>query len=120
MPTIEEADAEFTLWSHRLRPKRFALLGGEPLLNPQIIEHILLARQHWADSDLTLVTNGFLLHRFPQLPNVLVEANCRLEVSQHGTHADYVDRFRAVKELVWQWRVDHPDLHIRIRRLHQG
>ncbi len=120
MPTVEEADAEYSLWSHRLSPKRFALLGGEPLLNPQIIEHILLARQHWADSDLMLVTNGFFLHRYPQLPSVLVETNCRLEVSQHGTHADYVDRFRAVKELVWQWRADHPDLHIRIRKSHQG
>ncbi len=25
---------------------RFALLGGEPLLNPAILEHIQLARQH--------------------------------------------------------------------------
>lgn len=120
LPTIDEADAEYSLWSHRLRPMRFAMLGGEPLLNPAIIQHIQLARQHWADSELMLVTNGFLLHRFPELPAVLRETRCRLEVSQHGTHEDYVQRFRSVKELVWRWRADFPRLKIRIRQSHEG
>ena len=67
-----------------------------------------------------LVTNGFLLHRFPDLPGVLRETRCRLEVSQHGTHEDYVQRFRSVKELVWRWRADFPRLKIRIRRSYVG
>ena len=71
LPTIEDAEADYAKWSHRLKPRRFALLGGEPLLNPQIIEHIQLARKHWSDSNLMLVTNGFFLHRFPELPAVL-------------------------------------------------
>jgi molybdenum cofactor biosynthesis enzyme MoaA len=81
LPTVEEADAEYAKWSQRLKPKRFALLGGEPLLNPAIEQHIQLARKHWPDSELMLVTNGFFLHRFPNLPIVLREARCRLEVS---------------------------------------
>ncbi len=43
MPTVEQADADYSKWSHRLKPRRFALLGGEPLLNPQIVQHIQLA-----------------------------------------------------------------------------
>ena len=120
LPTIEDADAEYSQWSHRLKPKRFALLGGEPLLNPQIAEHIKLARQHWPDSQLMLVTNGFFLHRFPDLPEILVETNCRLEVSQHGTHDEYVKRFREVKRLVWRWRERHPAIQIKIRQSHRG
>jgi len=67
LPTVEEADAEYWQWSHRLKPKRFALLGGEPLLNPSIIEHIQLARQHWPDSELMLGTNDFFPSSLPRL-----------------------------------------------------
>ncbi|MFG0261673.1 MAG: radical SAM protein [Novipirellula sp. JB048] len=120
LPTIEQADADYSPWSHRLRPKRFALLGGEPLLNPQIVQHIQFARQHWSDSNLMLVTNGFFLHRFADLPDVLLDTNCRLEVSQHGTHDEYVKRFLKVKQLVWRWRDEYPGIQIKIRQSHRG
>ena len=120
LPTIEDAESDYAKWSHRLKPRRFALLGGEPLLNPQLIEHIQLARQHWSDSNLMLVTNGFFLHRFPELPAVLVDTNCQLEVSQHGTHDDYIKRFREVKQLVWRLREEHPGIQIKIRHSHRG
>lgn len=120
LPTIEEANTEYSHWSHRLQPRRFALLGGEPLLNPAIVQHIQLARQHWANCELMLVTNGFFLYRFPELPIVLREKRCRLEVSQHGTHQEYVKRFRKVKELVWRWRAAFPGIQIRIRQSHRG
>jgi hypothetical protein len=86
------------------------------LLNPAILEHIQLARQHWYDSDLMLVTNGFFLHRFPELPRVLVNKECQLEISQHGTHQDYLDRFREIKAIVWSWRKQYPKLRINIRK----
>ncbi|QDV62557.1 radical SAM protein [Crateriforma conspicua] len=120
LPTIEDADSEYAKWSHRLKPRRFALLGGEPLLNPNALQHIQLARQHWADSQLMLVTNGLVLHRFPELPSVLIETDCRLEVSQHGTHEEYLTRFREVKRLVWRWREEYPGIRIKIRQSHLG
>jgi organic radical activating enzyme len=120
MPTVDQADAEYSLWSHRLRPKRFALLGGEPLLNPHLIQHLLLARQHWGDRNLMLVTNGFFLHRFPELPDALRETRCQLEVSQHGTHEGYLSKFREVKQLVWRWREQYPGIKIKIRQSHRG
>ena len=86
MPTPDDARREYSHWSHRIRPKRFALLGGEPLLNPHLIEHLRLARESWPDSDLMLVTNGFFFNCHLDLPATLVETDCRLEVSQHGTH----------------------------------
>ncbi|KAA5541540.1 radical SAM protein [Roseiconus nitratireducens] len=120
MPTVEQADTDHSKWSHRLKPRRFALLGGEPLLNPNVIQHIQLARQHWAGSKLMLVTNGFFLHRYPELPAVLLETDCRLEVSQHGTHDEYVKRFREVEQFVWRWREQHPGIQIKIRKSHRG
>lgn len=120
MPTIESAEADYSLWSHRLFPKRFALLGGEPLLNPSILQHIQLARKQWSDSELMLVTNGLFLHRFPELPRVLTETYCRLEVSQHGTSPEYLNRFREVKRLIWKWRATYPGIVINIRQSHRN
>jgi len=120
LPTVAEAEREYSQWSHRLQPTRFALLGGEPLLNPEILDHIRLARQHWSERDLMLVTNGFFLHRFPELPQILIDTKCQLEISQHGTHTDYLARFQEVKSLVWSWRESHPKLRINIRQSHKG
>ncbi|TWU62194.1 hypothetical protein V7x_39230 [Crateriforma conspicua] len=51
---------------------------------------------------------------------VLLETDCRLEVSQHGTHDEYVKRFREVKRLVWRWREQYPGIQIKIRQSHRG
>lgn len=120
LPTVADADAEYSQWSHRLLPNRFAMLGGEPLLNPAIVEHIKLARRHWSESELMLVTNGFYLGRHPELPQTLIDTNCRLEISQHGTHSRYLAAFRQVKQIIWQWRKQYPSLQIKMRKSHEG
>ena len=120
MPTPHDARAEFELWSKRLRPHRFALLGGEPLLNPNLIDHLHLARECWPTSNLMLVTNGFFFDRHPDLPQRLVELDCRLEVSQHGDDPTYLERFRKAKHTVWKWREDYPGIQIKIRQSHRG
>ena len=89
-------------------------------MTPAIAEHIQLARQHWSDSELMVVTNGFLLHRLLDLPVVLRETCCRLEASQHATHGHYVKQVRSVKELGWRWRQDFRGVQIRIRQSHEG
>lgn len=120
MPTPAEAKVEYEAWHQRIVPKRFALLGGEPLLNPSLIEHLLLARECWPHSNLMLVTNGFFFERHPDLPKTLVEVDCRLEVSQHGTHEAYLEKFRKAKQTVWRWREEYPGIQIKIRQSHQG
>lgn len=120
MPTLEETAEEYALWSHRLRPHRFALLGGEPTLNPRLVEHVRLAREAWPNSKLMLVSNGLLLHRHPQLPHVLVATQCRLDVSQHGTAPRYMKEFTNVKRLLWRWRAEYPGIRIKIRKSHRG
>ncbi len=86
MPTPDDARREYSHWSHRIRPKRFALLGGEPLLNPHLIEHLRLARESWPDSDLMLVTNGFFL-RSPSRTSGNARRNRLPTRSQPAWHA---------------------------------
>ncbi|MEL7267224.1 MAG: radical SAM protein, partial [Planctomycetota bacterium] len=120
MPTPAEAEVEYEAWHHRIVPKRFALLGGEPMLNPKLIKHLLLAREYWPNSNLMLVTNGFFFDWHLDLPEILVEIDCRLEVSQQGTHDAYLLKFRKAKQTVWRWREEYPVIQIKIRQSHQG
>ncbi|MCR5040503.1 MAG: radical SAM protein, partial [Clostridia bacterium] len=43
--------------------KKIRLLGGEPFLNPRIVDYAGLVRELFPDSDLRIVTNGLLLPR---------------------------------------------------------
>lgn len=40
--SIQDAKENYDLWSSRVQPKVFALLGGEPTLNPNLIDHIYI------------------------------------------------------------------------------
>ncbi|HUT93880.1 MAG TPA: glycosyltransferase [Thermoguttaceae bacterium] len=103
----EQAEREFSLWSHRLRPKWFSLLGGEPTLNPDLCKIIRIAARHWRESLLQLVTNGWFLHRHPDLPAVLEETGCRLEVSIHGNDSSYRARVEKIRALCEDWESRH-------------
>ena len=107
MITPEEADRQMGLWSGRLLPHYFSLLGGEPTLNPQLIEIIRISRRHFPHSLLQLVTNGFNLHRHPELPSVLEEAGCFLEISIHHDSEEYQKRLEPVQQLVASWQRTH-------------
>lgn len=48
----------------------FRILGGEPLLHPQVIDFCLLARKYFPNSNVVLVTNGILIG---QLTNEQIE-----------------------------------------------
>lgn len=42
------------------------LMGGEPLLNPQIEDYLAMAREYFPVGDIYLVTNGLLLTKMPE------------------------------------------------------
>ena len=112
--TADEADREFALWSGRIRPKWLSLLGGEPTLNPALCGIIEVAAQHWRESILQLVTNGWFLHRHPDLPAVLATTGCRLEISIHGTSRDYQAKLASIQSLVAKWQAQYP-IHVNWR-----
>jgi hypothetical protein len=118
--SVEQARQEYELWADRLRPRVFALLGGEPTLNPELVSHVRLAREYWPDSQLMLVSNAFFLDRHPELPAVLVATDCCLEISKHGDSPEYVQQFNAGLETVYSWRKEYPKLRYNLRHSHQG
>lgn len=98
------ADEWLGWWSDCIRPEHFNLVGGEPSLHPQLCALVRLARRHWPASRLRLITNGFFLHRHPDLPDALRETDTLLAVSRHHDAADYRDKFQPVEKLVQDWQ----------------
>src|SRR4051794_7628507 len=68
---LAEADRWMAAWSSRLGVRQFNLLGGEPTIHPGLSKFVPLVRRHWPAAHIRIVTNGFFLHRHPQLPEVL-------------------------------------------------
>ena len=53
----------FEKWSRKIFPERVILTGGEPLLNPEIVQIVADVSRYWQQSQCELWTNGLLLPR---------------------------------------------------------
>ncbi len=110
-----EADRWMAAWSGRLRVDHFNLLGGEPTIHPRLAEFVTLVRRHWPDARISIVTNGFFLHRHPDLPAALRAAGrADIWLSVHHGDAAYTERLRPAREMLANWQRDHGiEVHIR-------
>lgn len=106
--SLAEADRWMALWSSRIRPRTFSLLGGEPTIHPDLTGFVSLARRHWPDAHLRLVTNGFFLHRHAGLPAMLQrDPDACIYLSIHHGTPEYQERLRPVRELLAGWVRDY-------------
>ena len=62
VPKARIADS-FDKWSRKIVPKCVILTGGEPLLNPDVVEIVADAAHYWQQSQCEVWTNGILLPR---------------------------------------------------------
>lgn len=80
---------EFETYLVQLRKKvreiaTFQLLGGEPLLHPQLDEFVSLTRRYFPGSHIDVVTNGLLLQKISQkLIDAMVLSNAIFFISQY-------------------------------------
>lgn len=96
-------------WSKRIYPQSFHILGGEPLMNPNIGDVLYLMREIWTDSNIILWSNGLLVKHHPELPKALKETGIRLHISNHSTEnsAVYNRKFEESLELMKDWFVEY-------------
>ena len=108
MLSLKDADDWMRLWKRRIRPKQFSLLGGEPTMHPDLPQFIVLARKHWSRAHVRVMTNGFFLHRHPDLPKVVQkDPNASIYVSVHHDAPEYLEKFGAIRELLDGWVRDY-------------
>ena len=88
--TIEEFTTDLDNWKNLINPKRFSILGGEPLLHKDVGNMIIKTRQAFPNTLITLVTNGLLLKYNKSLLKIIQDTNCKLIISVHSKENSYI------------------------------
>lgn len=72
-------------WSEDVTPQSLAILGGEPLLNPTLLDWVDGLHQLWPTSTIRIISNGFQLPRVKNFYSVLKNTpNVELWVGIHN------------------------------------
>lgn len=96
--TVEEIVNEFNLLKSKVGNKlvNLRLLGGEPLLHPQICDCLKIIRELFPNTNMSLVTNGLLLKKMPEeFYDVCSESKIRIRITDYGI----IDLTATIKEL---------------------
>lgn len=102
-----EAEAAFSTWQDKMFVPKVKILGGEPLLNPELGEILIAARRSWPQARMMLHTNGMLLAKHPRLPDILAEHGIHLFLSWHSQEPTYLQAFERILDMVAQWNVTY-------------
>ena len=62
LPPLESFERDVKALSKVLHAKDIRLLGGEPLLNPEIVDYLKIARRSGIADQIMVTSNGLLLH----------------------------------------------------------
>ena len=80
---LDEFDREFKRLSEIEEIGVMRLMGGEPLLNPNFMEYLRIARGYFPKSYIALVTNGILGHKLKPHIDELQELNIDVTISDY-------------------------------------
>jgi organic radical activating enzyme len=80
--------------------KRFGVLGGEPLLNPKVVEYLKYAKTSGITNYTELITNGVMLTQRPDMDHILAVTDCMWVSRYEALGPSVLDRMD-------QWLADH-------------
>jgi organic radical activating enzyme len=104
---LSDADRWMGDWSSRAFVEEFHLLGGEPTIHPELTHFIRIVRRHWPETIIRIRTNGFFLHRHPDLPELLAtDKRAIVSLAVHHDSAEYRERLQATFDLIERWQKD--------------
>lgn len=91
-PDFEEAERDFARLAQLFngKCKSISLMGGEPLLNPQIEDYCRMVRKYFPIGDVQVVTNGILLMKMPDsFYQTCKEAKITIHVTPYPIKLDH-------------------------------
>jgi len=74
----------YKAWGEKLNIQKISILGGEPLLNPSIIEWMSGLRKIWPTSTMEVASNGTRINFVNGLYENLLENRIELRISAHN------------------------------------
>lgn len=95
-------------WSQRLVVDKFAILGGEPLLENQVTHYIECVAKYFGNAERRLVTNGILLHHYDDsFAKLIKKTNTRLIISLHIIPENKKESLLKSIKLVKKWIIKY-------------
>lgn len=77
-------------WLKRVDIADFGLIGGEPLMNPQVVDWIRGCRKLMPQSQIRFTSNAILLKKHPEVVEALMDiGNCVIKFSLHQPQEFY-------------------------------
>lgn len=82
--TWEQGRAWLEPWIRRIELEGIGIMGGEPLINPEIREWLIGLRELMPNTQIRFITNGLLLEKHWDVVDLLQQlGNTVLKISQH-------------------------------------
>lgn len=81
--SLTEFDNEFRRLSKIEEIGIIRLMGGEPLLNPDFMEYVRIARGYFPDTSISLVTNGILGYKLEPYEKELRDLDINITISDY-------------------------------------
>lgn len=95
-------------WHEKLRPQVLTILGGEPLMHPNLAEILYLTKEYWKDSEIQMVTNGILLPEASEdILTALAKTDTLVSMSQHFNTKGFQELFVKCSRRLESYRVRH-------------
>jgi len=87
--TWEEGKDQILPWLERVDIPDFGILGGEPLMNPGIIDWLTGLRKLMPDTQIRFTTNGLLLHKNLEILDIMQDlGNIVFKIAVHENNTD--------------------------------
>lgn len=99
----DKATSQIEQWLDILELPDFGIIGGEPLINPEIEQWLLGLRKLLPNTQIRFTTNGLLLQKFPNLLPLLNQiGNCVFKITVH-VHDNWLEDYISQIQHHDQW-----------------
>ena len=113
---LNEFEEECKKISKKFELGKIMLLGGEPLLHPQVIDFLRTARKYFPNSDVELVTNGILFGKLEPFIEEFNQDNYSLFLTNYGLENlrwDLVDKIKKKRIINHTYEMYNPGIDLK-------
>jgi len=101
----EEIYENLYLWSQKLDPVQFRVVGGEPFINKNLGSTINKIRELFPSSLIVIFTNGLLLKNInDNFAREIANKNVVIRISLHSLDKEYTDKILSIKSKLEHWK----------------